>query len=72
MANGARPKSEALERATTRWSTISNAVESGWGPTLRLLSIIALRGALVVGAALVAGHSGMFELARELVLNWHP
>jgi len=49
------------------WSTITEAVQAGWGPTARLLAVFALLGLLVVGIAVVAGDSGIATGIRALL-----
>ena len=59
-------KTEPLRKASV-WSTISAAVQAGWGPTGRLLTIIALVGLFALGFTLVAKDSETTLLLRALV-----
>ena len=49
------------------WSTIDAAVEAGWGATWRLLAILTVLGALVVGVAHIAGESAIVEILATLL-----
>lgn len=53
------------------WSTIADAVQSGWGSTARLLLILAVLGAIVTGVAMASGDSELVGLVRTLV-GGHP
>ena len=67
MAKKRTTKMRDVDRATGMWSTTNAAVESGWGPTLRLLSVLTVRGALLIGVAVVATESGVFDLINALL-----
>lgn len=49
------------------WSTVGTAVQSGWGPTLRLLSIIALAGIVLGSVSALTGAGELVELIRNLI-----
>lgn len=53
------------------WSTIADAVQSGWGSTARLLVILVMLGAILTGAAMATGESELMGLVRTL-LGGHP
>lgn len=53
------------------WSTIADAVQSGWGSTARLLVILVMLGAILTGAAMATGESELMGLVRTL-LDGHP
>lgn len=56
---------------TGMWSTIADAVQSGWGSTARLLLILVMLGAIVTGAAMATGDSELVGLVRTF-LGGHP
>jgi len=49
------------------WSTITAAVQAGWGPTARLLTVLAVLGFFLVGVAVAAGDSDMVVMLRLLL-----
>lgn len=49
------------------WSTIADAVQSGWGSTARLLVILLMLGAMLTGAAMATGESELVGLVRTLL-----
>jgi hypothetical protein len=66
MAKRRETMSRDAHRKDRMWATISASVQSGWGSTLRLLVVIALRGALPI-VAVLAGGGGLFGLLTALV-----
>lgn len=50
------------------WSTVTAAVEGGWGSTVRLLTLLIPLGALVLGLAVATGESDLVGLLRALVV----
>lgn len=48
------------------WSTIADAVQSGWGSTARLLIILVMLGAILTSAAMATGESELVGLVRTL------
>ncbi len=51
------------------WATVGTAVQSGWGPTLRLLSVFALAGILLGGIGVATGADELFDLFGRLMLT---
>lgn len=67
MARKRRTKSRSVHRKAGMWSAVTAAVQSGWGSTLRLLAVISLRGAFLIGVAVLASESGLFGVLRALL-----
>jgi len=53
-------------RKVGMWSAIADAVEAGWGPTGRLLTVLLLRGAIMVCVAVAVGHGDLVAMVRRL------
>lgn len=53
------------------WSTITAAVQAGWGPTGRLLTVLAVLGFLLIGVTVAAGDSDMVVVLRALLAGNH-
>jgi hypothetical protein len=51
------------------WSTIADAVQSGWGPTSRLLVVLVVLGTVVAGSAMVTGDSELATIIRTLLVR---
>lgn len=49
------------------WSAIAGAVEAGWGPTGRLLTVLLLRGAILIGFVLAVGDGELGTMIRKLL-----
>lgn len=49
------------------WSAISGAVDGGWGSTVRILVILAVRGGVAIGIVLAVGTSPAASLLRTLL-----
>lgn len=49
------------------WSTISDAVQSGWGAAARLIAVIATVGIVTTFLALATGGGGIGLLLRTLL-----
>jgi hypothetical protein len=54
-------------RTVGMWSAIADAVEAGWGPTGRLMTVILLRGAIMVCVAGAVGGGDIVAVIRRLV-----
>lgn len=65
MATDRRPPD--YSRKAGMWSTITAAVQAGWGPTGRLLTVLAVLGALLIGVTVAAGDSDMVVILRALL-----
>ena len=52
---------------TGMWSTITAAVQAGWGPTGRLVSVLAVLGMVLIGVTAAAGDSAPAVLLRALL-----
>lgn len=48
------------------WSTIAAAIEAGWGPTARLLAVLAALGIVIIGFAIAAGDTGLGVIFHAL------
>ena len=46
------------------WSTVTAAVQAGWGPTGRLLTVLAVLGVLLIGVTAAAGDSDIMVMLR--------
>lgn len=62
-----KSRKQENEVRPSMWSTVGTAVQTGWGPTLRLLSIIALTGVVLVGVGALTGGVELVGLLRSLV-----
>lgn len=58
-----------LGRKTGMWATITAAVEAGWGATSRLLTVLVILGALVIGITYAAGDNVIVVMLRTLLVG---
>jgi hypothetical protein len=49
------------------WSTITGAIDGGWGPTARMLVILVVRGGIAIGTVLAVGASPAASVFRSLL-----
>ncbi|GAB2709223.1 hypothetical protein BKA24_002542 [Microbacterium marinum] len=63
------PNPKKAETKAGMWSTITAAVEGGWGATGRLVVILAVVAAAIVAVILVSGGGAVMMGLRSLVLG---
>lgn len=59
-------RSESVRRVGM-WSTIADAVESGWGSVARLVVVLIALGTVGSGAAVATSNSGLVTILRTLL-----
>lgn len=62
------PVPKKPERKAGMWTTISSAVDGGWGSTVRLVVIFAMITVAVVSVALVTGDSTVISTVRGFLV----
>lgn len=61
------PATTESGRRIGMWSAIADAVEAGWGPTGRLLTVLLLRGAIMICFVVAVGDAEFGTMIRKLV-----
>lgn len=65
---GTRPSRPPATSRTGLWSTVSSAINGGWGTTARMLVILLALGTIAIGLALAVG-GGLGGMALRSLLT---